>query len=117
MVRAQFQTSDRANQSAFPMRARYARAESPPNRAGSDRRRWIAILTACIPLSLVLVQGGQPPGPGQVTSHATAGDSSDDRSPSSQCGDRSPSGGETLEQRQAISKPPAQAERPPYQVA
>src|SRR4051812_39008158 len=117
MVRAQFQTSDRANQSVSLVGARYARAESPPNRAGSDRRRWIAILTACIPLSLVLVQCGQPPGPGQVTSHATAGDSFDDRFPSSQFGDRFPSAGESLEQRQAISKRTAQAERPPYQVA
>jgi hypothetical protein len=116
MVRAQLQTSDRANHSAFPVGARYARGESPPNRAGSDRRRWIAMLTACIPLSLVLVQCGQPPGLGQVTSHATAGDSFDDRFPSSQFGDRFPSAGESLEQRQAISKR-AQAERPPYRVA
>src|SRR5438477_94721 len=44
MVRAQFQTSDRANQSASLVGGRYPRAESPPNRAGSDRPRWIAIL-------------------------------------------------------------------------
>src|SRR5437868_7265450 len=119
MVRAQFQTSDRADQSASAIGARHARAESPPNRAGSDRRRRIAILTACIPLSLVLVQCGQAPGLGQLAanSHATAEDSFDDRFPRSQFGDRFASAGESLEQRQARSIPAAQAERPPYQVA
>ena len=119
MVRAQFQTSDRANQSASAVGARHARAESPPNRAGSDRRRRIAILTACIPLSLVLVQCGQAPGLGQLAanSHATAEDSFDDRFPRSQFGDRFASAGESLEQRQARSIPTAQAEGPPYQVA
>jgi len=122
MVRAQFQTSDRAGQSAPPIRARDARPKVPIHRAGSNRGRWIAILSALIPLSLVLVQCGQAPGGGQIAanSHATTGDSFDDRFPRSQFVDRFPTAGESLEQRQGTNaglRRTAQAELPPYLVA
>jgi hypothetical protein len=93
--------------------------------AGSRRLRWIAIVSAFIPLSFMLVQGGQAPGAGQLAANVQGiGDSFDERFPKPQFKDRFPTPGESLLQRQAStsdaqSRGAAQA-RPqpaPYRVA
>jgi hypothetical protein len=113
-------TSDRAGQAISPGAARHAQA--PEHRARSTRWRWIAILSTFIPLSFVLVQCGQAPSAGMVAanSHASSGDSFDDRFPAPQFRDRFPTANESLVQRQsadASRKRTAQAEPAPYRVA
>jgi hypothetical protein len=115
-----YQTYDRAGRVMSPGAAR--RAQPPRHRAGSPRWRWIAILSALVPLSFVLVQCG--PAPSAVTlaanSQASMGDSFDDRFPKPQFRDRFPAANESFVQRQSPDAPrrrTAQAEPAPYQVA
>jgi hypothetical protein len=108
MVGAKFQTLDRACQ---------AMAAS-----GSRRLRWIAVLSALLPLSLVLVQCGRAPSAGALAANvqASSGDNFDDRFPAPQFRDRFPTASESLEQRQpsnAPNKRTAQAQPAPYRVA
>jgi hypothetical protein len=99
--------------------ARYAQA--PEHRTGSRRLRWIAILSAFVPLSFVLVQCGNAPTAGMLAaSQASSGDSFDDRFPAPQFRDRFPTANESFVQRQSADAPrkrTAQAEPAPYRVA
>jgi len=100
---------------------RHARPEAAQGRAGS-RLRWIALLSALVPLSFVLIQCGRAPNAGTLAANAqaSAGDSFDDRFPTPQFRDRFPSANESFVQRQAPDssrKRAAQAEPAPYRVA
>jgi hypothetical protein len=115
-----FQTSDRAGQVMSPGAARHAQAPEHP--AGSTRWRRIAMLSAFVPLSFILVQCGKAPTAGMLAanSQASSGDSFDDRFPAPQFRDRFPTANESFVQRQsadAPSKRAAQAEPAPYKVA
>jgi hypothetical protein len=112
-----FRTSDDAGQVMSPGAARGLRAAH--RRAGSRRWRWIGLLSTFVPLSLVLVQCGQAPGPGTLAANAqvSAGDTFDDRFPKPQFSDRFPTTSESLVQRTASSKTPAPAQPAPYRVA
>jgi len=97
-------------------------AQAPKHRTASHRWRWVAILSALLPLSLALVQCGQAPRAGTLAanSQASLGDSFDDRFPKPQFRDRFPTGSESLEQRQpaeAPAKQAAEAAPDPYRVA
>jgi hypothetical protein len=115
MVGAKFETLERACRVTSPGAA--------PYRAGSRRLRWIALVSALLPLSFVLAQCGRAPGPGALAANAqaSAGDSFDDRFPAPQFKDRFPTANETFAQRQpAADGPPqrnAQAQPAPYRVA
>jgi len=122
MIGARFQTYDRACQVTSPGVPRHARPEASQGRAGSHRLRWIALLSALVPLSFVLIQCGRAPSPGTLAANAQAGagDSFDDRFPAPQFRDRFPSANESFVQRQAPDssrKRTAQAEPAPYRVA
>src|SRR6266481_191064 len=122
MIGARFQTYDRACQVTSPGVPRHARPEASQGRAGSHRLRWIALLSALVPLSFVLIQCGRAPSPGTLAANAQAGagDSFDDRFPTPQFRDRFPSANESFVQRQAPDssrKRAAQAESAPYRVA
>src|SRR3984893_16447821 len=115
-----FETSDRASQVMSPGAARHAQAPEHP--AGSTRWRRIAMLSAFVPLSFILVQCGKAPTAGMLAanSQASSGDSFDDRFPAPQFRDRFPAANESFVQRQsadAPSKRAAQAEPAPYKVA
>jgi hypothetical protein len=94
-----------------------------PYRAGSRRLRWIALVTALLPLSFLLAQCGRAPGPGALAANAqaSAGDSFDDRFPAPQFKDRFPTANETFVQRQPVADAPPQrnpqAQPAPYRVA
>jgi hypothetical protein len=108
MVGAKLQTLERAGE-ASP-----AAARSP--------WRFVATLTALLPLSLALVQCGQAPNAGALAanSQATVGDNFDDRFPRPQFRDRYPAPNETFGQLQpndAPAKRTAQAQPAPYRVA
>jgi hypothetical protein len=107
MVGAKFQTLDRVG-----------RAMSP----GAARLRWIAVVSALLPLSFVLVQCGRAPSAGTLAANvqASSGDNFDDRFPAPQFRDRFPTANESFEQRQPAdvpSKRTAQALPAPYRVA
>ena len=97
-------------------------AQAPEHPARSTRRRWIAILSAFIPLSFILVQCGKAPTAGMLAanSQVSPGDSFDDRFPAPQFTDRFPTANESFVQRQsadATRKRTAQAEPAPFRVA
>jgi hypothetical protein len=120
MIGAKFQTYDRARRVTSPDAARHARPKASQHRAASHGLRWIAILSALIPLSFVLIQCGRAPSPGTLAANARAGDSFDDRFPTPQFRDRFPTANESFVQRQApdsSGKRTAQAEPAPYRVA
>ncbi len=122
MIGARFQTNDSACRLTSPGVGRHARPETSQGRAGSHRLRWIALLSALVPLSFVLIQCGRAPSPGTLAANAQAGagDSFDDRFPTPQFRDRFPSADESFVQRQAPDssrKRTAQAEPAPYRVA
>ena len=104
MVGAKFQTHDRVG-----------RAKSP----GAARLRWIAILSALVPLSFVLAQCGRAPSAGTLAanSQATAGDTFDDRFPKPQFRDRFPTTSESFQLLQPPARRTAQAQPAPYRVA
>jgi hypothetical protein len=115
MVGVKFETLERGCRVMSPGAA--------PYRAGSPRLRWIALVSALLPLSFVLAQCGRAPGPGALAANAQAstGDSFDDRFPAPQFKDRFPTANETFVQRQALADTPpqrnAQAQPAPYRVA
>ncbi len=114
------QTSDRAGQVMSPGVARHAQAPEHPAR--STRWRWIAILSAFVPLSFILVQCGKAPTAGMLAanSQVSPGDSFDDRFPAPQFRDRFPTANESFVQRQSADAPrkrTAQAEPAPFRVA
>ncbi|HEY2211598.1 MAG TPA: alpha/beta hydrolase [Bradyrhizobium sp.] len=103
-----------------PGAARHAQA--PQHRAGSRRLHWIAILSALVPLSFILVQCGQSPNAGTLAAdpQASAADSFDDRFPKPTFKDRYPTASESLAQRPSSDIPrkqTAEAEAAPYRVA
>jgi hypothetical protein len=109
MVGAKFQMFDGAGQVTSPGAARHW-------------LRGIAIVSALIPLSFVLVQCGKAPSAGMLAanSQASAGDTFVDRFPTPQFKDRFPTANESFEQRQFADAPrrrAAQAEPAPYRVA
>jgi hypothetical protein len=116
---------DRAGQVTSPGAGRHALV--PARRGGFHRLRfhrlrWIALLSLLIPLSFVLVQCGKAPSAGMLAanSHASAGDTFEDRFPAPQFKDRFPTESESLTQRQPSGAPrerAARAEPAPYQVA
>jgi hypothetical protein len=122
MIGARFQTDDSACRVTSPGAARHAQQDASQGSAGSYRLRWIAILSALVPLSFVLIQCGRAPSAGTLAANAQAGagDSFDDRFPTLQFRDRFPSANESFVQRQAPDSPrkrTAQAEPAPYRVA
>jgi hypothetical protein len=122
MVGAKFQRSDRASRVMAPGALRHAQPATPEQRAGSRRLRVIAILSALIPLSFVLVQCGRAPSAGTLAANvqASSGDSFDDRFPAPQFGDRFPTASESLVQREPADAPrkhTAQTEPARYRVA
>jgi hypothetical protein len=122
MVGAKLQTRDRASRVTSPVGLPHARPQAPKFRTGSHRLRVIALLSALIPLSFVLVQCGRAPSAGTLAANvqASSGDSFDDRFPAPQFRDRFPTASESLVQRQASDAPgrgTAQAAPAPYRVA
>jgi hypothetical protein len=114
------QASDRAGRVMSPGAAQHARAPEHPAR--STRWRWIAILSAFVPLSFILVQCGKAPTAGMLAanSQVSPGDSFDDRFPAPQFRDRFPTANESFVQRQSADAPrkrTAQAEPAPFRVA
>jgi hypothetical protein len=114
------QASDRAGRVMSPGAARHAQAPEHPAR--STRWRWIAILSAFVPLSFILVQCGKAPTAGMLAanSQVSPGDSFDDRFPAPQFRDRFPTANESFVQRQSADAPrkrTAQAEPAPFRVA
>jgi hypothetical protein len=90
------------------------------HRGGSDRWRWIAVLSVFVPLSFILVQCGRAPSAGMLAANASTGDTFEDRFPAPQFKDRFPTESETIPQRQPAAQPPArtaQAESAPFRVA
>jgi hypothetical protein len=121
MVGAKFQTFKRASRapSGAPGRARSGVGEC---RAGWHRLRWVAILSALVPLSFVLVGCGKAPNSGMLAANSqpSAGDTFNDRFPAPQLGDRFSSANESFVQRQSPEAPgkrTAQSEPAPYRVA
>jgi hypothetical protein len=122
MVGAKFQTSERAGLVISLGTPLHARPAAPQRRAGSHRLRWIAILSALVPLSFVLVQCGKAPNAGMLAANSqpSAGDTFDDRFPAPQFRDRFPAANERLVQHQSLDAPlkrTAQSEPAPYRVA
>lgn len=83
---------------------------------------WIAILSALVPLSFVLVQCGKIPNGGMLAanSQASAADTFDDRFPAPEFRDRFPTANESFVQRQSPDTPrtrAAQSGPAPYRVA
>jgi hypothetical protein len=112
---------DRAGLVRLPGAMRYVAARAPHPHSGS-RLRLIAILSALIPLSFILVQCGKAPSAGTLAANVegTASDSFEERFPQPQFRDRFPTPGESLLQRQASDAPnkrPTQAQPAPYRVA
>jgi len=97
-------------------------AQVPEHPARSTRWRWIAILSAFVPLSFILVQCSKAPIAGMLAanSQVSSGDSFDDRFPAPQFRDRFPTANESFVQRQSADAPrkrTAQAEPAPFRVA
>ena len=114
-----FQTSDHVGQVMPPGAMR--RAWTQVAQHGAYRLRWIALLSALVAMSLVLVQVGKAPNAGILAANSqTSGDSFDDRFPTPLFNDRFPSASERFVQYQSSDAPrkrTAQAEPAPYRVA
>jgi hypothetical protein len=110
-----FQTSDDVGQVMPPGAPRHAR------RAGSQRWRWIGLLSALVPLSFVLIQCGKAPDAGMLAANSPpSGDSFNDRFPTPQFSDRFSTANESFVQRQSSDAPRkrvAEAEPASYRVA
>jgi len=119
-------TCDRAGPARLPGATRHVPARAARLDGGSHRLRWIALLSALIPLSFILVQCGQAPSIGSLAANVqgSKGDTFDERFPKPQFKDRFPAPGESLLQRQASTSDPqgrrtaqAQPQPAPYRVA
>jgi hypothetical protein len=95
---------------ANPKSEAYVRV-TPAKKAGSSRhahsraipqRRWLALLSALIPLSFTLVQCSKAPSAGSLAANVQgSSDTFDDRFPQPQFKDRFPTAAESLQQRPA----------------
>ncbi len=116
-----FQTSDHVGQVTPPGATRHALTLLAQHGAGSHRWRWIALLSALVPLSLVLVQCGKAPNAEMLAADSqTSGDSFDDRFPAPQFNDRFSGASEPFVPRQSSDAPRkrmAQVDPAPYRVA
>src|ERR1700732_1075493 len=116
-----YRVCDRADLCRLTWAARHVPPRTAHLHGSSHRLRWIALLSALIPLSFILVQCGQAPSAGTLAANMQGtSDSFDDRFPQPQFKDRFPSPGESLLQRQASDTPSrrtAQAQPAPYRVA
>ena len=114
-----FQTSDHVGQVTPPGATRHASTRVAQHGAGSHRWRWLALLSALVPLSLVLVQCGKAPNAEMLAADSqTSGDTFDDRFPAPQFNDRFSGASEPLVPRQSSDAPRKRmAEAAPYQVA
>jgi hypothetical protein len=116
-----FQTSDHVGQVTPPGATRHVSTLVAQHGAGSHQWRWLALLSALVPLSLVLVQCGKAPDAEMLAANSqTSGDTFDDRFPAPQFNDRFSGASEPLVPRQfsdALRKRMAQAEPAPYRVA
>src|SRR3982074_2475962 len=113
-----FRTFERADQAMSPGEPRHAHRQE--HRTGSTRWRRIAILSAFVPLSFILVQCGKAPTAGMLAANlqAPAADTFDDRFPAPQFKDRFPTANESFVQPpDAPRERTAQAEPSPYRVA
>src|ERR1700676_5502986 len=83
MVRAKFETHDRPGPVTSPGPVQQMGPRTPRGRAGFGRWRWIAPLSALVPLSFALVQCGQAPSAATLAanSQAAIGDTFDERFP------------------------------------
>ncbi len=95
---------------AIRLNARHTPSHARERRPVPLRLRWIAVLSAVVPLSFILVQCGQAPGAGTLAAKAqpSTADSFDDRFPKPQFKDRFPTASESFEQRQAADALPKQ---------
>jgi len=116
-----FQTSDHVGQVTPPGATRHALTLLAQHGAGSHRWRWIALLSALVPLSLVLVQSGKAPNAEMLAANSqTSGDTFDDRFPAPQFNDRFSGASEPFVPRQSSDAPRnrmAQVDPAPYRVA
>jgi hypothetical protein len=117
-----FRTYDRAGPIAPSGAALPIQAQALRHRAGFQHGRLLAILSALVPLSFVLLQCGQAPSAGTLAANVQAarGDSFDDRFPKPQFKDRFPTASESLVQLQPSDAPArrtARAAPAPYRVA
>jgi hypothetical protein len=116
-----FQTSDHVGQVMPPGVMLRAWTQVAQHGAASYRMRWIALLSALVTMSLVLVQYGKAPNAGMLAANSqTSGDSFDDRFPAPQFNDRFPSASERLVEYQSSDAPRkrmAEAQPAPYRVA
>ncbi len=116
-----FQTSDHVGQVTPPGATRHALTLLAQHGAGSHRWRWIALLSALVPLSLVLVQSGKAPNAEMLAANSqTSGDTFDDRFPAPQFNDRFSGASEPFVSRQSSDAPRnrmAQVDPAPYRVA
>jgi len=126
-AKPKFQTFDLVSQVIPPGAMSRARALATRACAGSHRWRWIALFSALLPLSFVLVQCGEAPNAGmlaanspaskQASAQTSVADSFDDRFPAAPFTDRFPTENESFVQRDASRKRTAQADPAPYRVA
>ena len=98
-AKPKFQNDARVRRSLRPDEAPRAQRRFRDD-GGLHLWRWVALLTAFIPLSFVLVQCGQAPSAGTLAANVPpSGASFDDRFPKPQFRDRFPSANESFEQR------------------
>ena len=104
-----------------PGAMRHAWTQIAPRRAGPHRWRWIALVSALVPLSFALVQYGKAPSAGMLAANSqTSGDSFNDRFPTAQFNDRFPGANESFVQRQSADpsrKRTAQTGPAAYRIA
>jgi len=119
-----YRVCDGADLGRLPGATRHVPARTPQLHGSSHRLRWIALLSALIPLSFILVQCGQAPSAGTLAANvqSTNGDTFDERFPQPQFKDRFPTPGESLLQRQASTsdaqdRRTAEPQPAPYRVA
>jgi hypothetical protein len=116
-----FQTSDHVGQVTPPGASRHARTLVAQHGHGSHRWRWLALLSALVPLSLVLVQCGKAPNAEMLAANSqTSGDTFDDRFPTPLFNDRFSGASEPFVPRQSSDAPRkrmAEADPAPYRVA
>jgi hypothetical protein len=129
-AKPKFQTFDLSGQVTPPGRMWHAWAQVTQICAGSHRWHWlrwhwIALFSALLPLSFVLVQCGRAPNAAalaansqatkQASSQTSVADLFDDRFPAPQFSDRFPTENESFAQRDATRK--RMADPTPYRVA
>ena len=123
MVGADPKQHDRAGQVIAPDASQYLQIPAPQQRAPSHPWRWIALLSAFVPLSFLLVQCGKAPSAGMLAANAnaSAADTFEDRFPAPTFQERFPETSENLAAQQVAAAAPrgrkVQAEPVSYRVA